>query len=169
MGTGVACLAAPQHGAPRILGGHGYLLGDEGGAFWIGRAGIAAVLRAREARAPGTGLAELAEVRFGDLDDLPARLHELARPVDAMARFAPDVLAAADAGDAVAAAIVDAASSELATLVQVAVDVAAPRAVAVPGADAVPVALGGRLMAAGRASASPRGHGGSARSRRRDP
>ena len=38
-GTGVACLAVPAEGEPRIVGGHGYLLGDEGGAFWIGREG----------------------------------------------------------------------------------------------------------------------------------
>ena len=63
--------------------------------------------------------------------------------------FAPDVLATAEAGDEVAAAIVDAAADELAALVQIGIDVAAPRAMAVRGADAVPVALGGRLLAHG--------------------
>ncbi len=38
-GTGVACLTVPADGEPRIVGGHGYLIGDEGGAFWIGREG----------------------------------------------------------------------------------------------------------------------------------
>src|SRR5689334_18804531 len=47
VGTGVACLAVPRAGDPCIIGGHGYLLGDEGGGFWIGREGLRAVLRAR--------------------------------------------------------------------------------------------------------------------------
>ena len=49
-GTGVACLAVPDDGPARIIGGHGYLLGDEGGAFWIGREGLRAVLRALDGR-----------------------------------------------------------------------------------------------------------------------
>ena len=44
-GTGVACLARPANRPPRLIGGHGFLLGDEGGAFWIGREGLRAVLR----------------------------------------------------------------------------------------------------------------------------
>ena len=51
-GTGVACLALPQAGDARIMGGHGFLLGDEGGGFWIGRRALAAILRAREGRDP---------------------------------------------------------------------------------------------------------------------
>ena len=51
-GTGVACLALPAAGDARIVGGHGFLLGDEGGAFWIGRRALAAILRAREGRDP---------------------------------------------------------------------------------------------------------------------
>ena len=55
-GTGVACLAVPATGEPRIIGGHGYLLGDEGGGFWIGRRGLPAALRASEGRAEPTTL-----------------------------------------------------------------------------------------------------------------
>jgi N-acetylglucosamine kinase-like BadF-type ATPase len=140
VGTGVACMAAPHDGRPRIFGGHGYLLGDEGGAFWIGRAGIAAVLRAAEGRAPATALTARVEERFGGLEDLAERIHGLERPVDTMARFAPEVLAAAEVGDSAAMAIVEQATDELSTIVCAAVEHSAP-----DGRD-VPVALGGRLM-----------------------
>jgi N-acetylglucosamine kinase-like BadF-type ATPase len=141
-GTGVACLVVPERGDPRIIGGHGYLLGDEGGGFWIGREGLRAALRAAEARASPTILRDLAAERFGELDRVPVRLHDEARSVDVIARFASDVLAAAG-DDAVAASIVDAAAEELSSLVRAAVDVAEPAA----GNGTVPVALGGRLLA----------------------
>ena len=117
VGTGVACLAVPPDGAPRVIGGHGYLLGDEGGAFWIGREGLRAVLRAADGRGPSTALAGPASRRFDGLDDLGARLHAADRPVDSIARFAPDVLAVAESGDAVASAIVERAVDELVVLV----------------------------------------------------
>ncbi|MFN8622223.1 MAG: BadF/BadG/BcrA/BcrD ATPase family protein [Chloroflexota bacterium] len=149
-GTGVACLAMPPAaGAPRIIGGHGFLLGDEGGGFWIGREGLRAALRAHDGRGPATpALDAAARARFGDLDDLPARLHAAPRPVNDLALFAPDVLAAADAGDPVAHGIADAAADELALLIRAG---AAYVAAGPPATRAVPVALGGRLLA-GRSS-----------------
>jgi glucosamine kinase len=142
-GTGVACLAVPESGQPRIIGGHGFLLGDEGGAYWIGREGLRAVLRAADGREPTTALAEAAAQRFDGLDDLGARIHANDRPVDAIARFAPDVLDAADSGDPVASGIVEDAVAELVALVRTAVS-------SVGHAEAAaPVALGGRLLAGG--------------------
>jgi N-acetylglucosamine kinase-like BadF-type ATPase len=143
VGTGVACMAAPREATPRIGGGHGYLLGDEGGAFWIGRAGIAAALRARERRAPATALTARVEDRFGGLGDLAERIYGLSRPIDAIARFAPDVLAVAELGDIAATTIVSAATGELATLLRAAVELIGPEP------RDVPVALGGRLMEGG--------------------
>jgi N-acetylglucosamine kinase-like BadF-type ATPase len=138
-GTGVACLALPPVGEPKLIGGHGYLLGDEGGGFWIGRRGLGAVLRAREGRGPTTALSEHAERRFGPLDDLHVRLHDAERPVHAIAEFAPDVFEAAVDGDAVAEAILDEAAQELMTL--------AAAGAAWVGVEAPPLALGGRLLA----------------------
>ena len=59
-GTGVACLAVPEHGDPLVVDGHGYLLGDDGGGFWIGREGIRAALRFDDGRGPATALADAA-------------------------------------------------------------------------------------------------------------
>lgn len=137
VGTGVACMAVSAAGVARTFGGHGYLLGDEGGAFWLGRQALAAVLRHLEGRGPATSLQQAAQAHFGGLHDLHVRLHDAERPVDAIARFAPLVIDAA-ATDEVAAGIVEEAARELA-------DVARAAAIHV-GAQAVPVALGGRLI-----------------------
>jgi N-acetylglucosamine kinase-like BadF-type ATPase len=140
VGTGVACLVLSVSGEPTILGGHGFLLGDEGGGFWIGRQGLNASLRARDGRGAATALTQAAQRRYGELDALHVRLHDAERPVDAIAQFAPDVLAAAEEGDAVADAIVEDSIGELTTLVRVAADTVGTE-------DDVIVALGGRLLA----------------------
>lgn len=141
VGTGVACLAMPQTGDPHTIGGHGYLLGDEGGAWWIGREAVRAVLRAADGRGPGTALSERAKTHFGGLHDLAERLHSVDRPVNTISRFAPLVLETADQGDTVAGDIASGATDELVTLARAAVT-----SIGVARGPSVPVALGGRLM-----------------------
>ena len=120
VGTGVACATrGPADAVPDLLGGHGYLLGDEGGAYWIGRAGIAAALRAADGRGPSTLLVSAAESRFGAVRSVPI-LSTPERAVDEIAHFAPEVLAAAHAGDPVATAVVDDAVDELALVARAA-------------------------------------------------
>jgi N-acetylglucosamine kinase-like BadF-type ATPase len=148
-GTGVACLVVPQDGEPSVLSGHGYLLGDEGGAFWIGREGLRAALRTEDGRGPETALVDAAAARFGGLTNLAIRIHSAVRPVNDIAHFAPDVLAVAETGDTVARRIVDESTAELVILMRAAVAVAQR----VPGGDGhtiVPVAVGGGLLTAGR-------------------
>lgn len=145
-GTGVACLAVPQDGEPRVIGGHGFLLGDEGGAFWIGRRGLNEVLRTVDGREDAASLRMLAasaKHRYGPLADLHVRLHSLDRPVHAIAQFAPDVLDAAEAGDPAAVMIRHQAARELLLLAS------AGAGWARGGEDSVPLALGGRLLADG--------------------
>jgi N-acetylglucosamine kinase-like BadF-type ATPase len=137
-GTGVACLALPAQGAARILGGHGFLLGDEGGGFWIGRNGVRAALRAADGRGRRTMLEASAERRFGPLSEVHVRLHDAARPVPALAAFAPDVLDAAEQGDEVAGVILDQAADELLLLADTGADHV--------GGEGVIVALGGPLL-----------------------
>jgi glucosamine kinase len=152
-GTGVACLARPQRGLARILGGHGYLLGDEGGAFWIGRRALGEVLRADERRGADADdvavLSAAAGQRFGSLEGLATRLHSADRPVHAIASFARDVQDAADAGDPKALAILGDAVAELLLLVLTGARWAGPNDAPGPNEDPVPLALGGRLLADG--------------------
>ncbi|MEZ4595384.1 MAG: BadF/BadG/BcrA/BcrD ATPase family protein [Chloroflexota bacterium] len=147
-GTGVACLMVPEVGEPSVLSGHGYLLGDEGGAFWIGREGLRAALRKADGRGPATALVEAAAARFGGIADLAVRIHSAARPANEIAHFAPRVLEAADAGDPVAEAIAQDSAEELVLLMRAAT--AAARRGSGPTPGPIPVALGGRLLAPGR-------------------
>lgn len=142
-GTGVACMAMAPSGSPQVIGGHGYLVGDEGGGYWIGSAGLRAVLKAADGRGPATALLAPAERHFGGLTDLGDRLHSSPRPVDTIARFAPAVLETASTGDPVAESIIAAAETELLALVRAAV------ATIDASPQPVPVALGGRLLSSG--------------------
>jgi N-acetylglucosamine kinase-like BadF-type ATPase len=147
VGTGVASLALPDGEAPaRTISGHGFLLGDEGGGYWIGREGLRAVLRADDGRGPATRLSGAAVTRFGRLRGMSARIHALPRAVNAIAQFAPDVLQLAEAGDPEAERIVRESVTELTAVVR-----AGCRAVAGKRAEpgSVPVAFGGRLLTPG--------------------
>ena len=138
-GTGVACLAVPEHGDPKAFDGHGYLLGDDGGGFWIGRAALREVLRARD-RSQSISLAGAAWARYGELDGLHVRLHDSSSTVNDIAQFARDVLSAAE-GDTIARRIVDDAATELHSTIMDAAQYI--------GGRGIPIALGGRLLQSG--------------------
>ena len=144
-GTGVACLAVRRDRRAARLGGHGFLLGDEGGAFWIGREGLRAVLRAADGRGPRTALWSMPRARrFDGLADLavappradrPGRRHRPLRARRARGRPRP----ATRSRDGIVGRGRRRAGR---SLVRAAVEVAGTgrrRA-------AVPVALGGRLL-----------------------
>jgi uncharacterized phosphosugar-binding protein len=141
VGTGVACVAAePSTGTLATFDGAGFLIGDEGGGFWLGRHAVRAALAAAERRGPATALGELVAARFGPLEGLATRLHTGPEPVDRIAHAALDVLTAATDGDATATELLDRAADRLARTVTAAV-----RRLDAPA----PIALDGRLLAAG--------------------
>ena len=124
MGTGVGCLAVdPATATIHRVDGWGHLYGDDGSAFAIGRAGIAAVLRALDGRGSRTVLSAVATERYGPAASMTQRLYPSPRVVDDTARFAPDVIAAAAGGDEVARGIVRRAGAELADTAAAAVAV----------------------------------------------
>ena len=96
-------------------GGWGYLLGDEGGGYWIGRAALSAVVRAFDGRGPATRLTELvlAEMHLATPSDLIHAIYDrgLQRPL--LAGLAAVVQEAMLAGDAVASDILARAAEEL--------------------------------------------------------
>ena len=145
VGTGVACLGVVRESAETFhADGWGYLLGDAGGAFWIGRAGLQAVFRAYDGRDRPTTLTPRAVARYGPHDGISVRVHNSPTHVDDIARFAQDVCAEAESGDETARAIVAAAAGELAATAAA----VATRYVASTG-RAARVASTGRLIAAG--------------------
>ena len=102
-GTGAVSLGVSATGTATLVDGWGPLLGDAGSAVDVGRRGLAAALRAHDGRSGGSrALANAATARFGELDDLPARVQGDAWRDRLVASFATDVAVAARAGDTVA-------------------------------------------------------------------
>jgi N-acetylglucosamine kinase-like BadF-type ATPase len=131
-GTGLVCLAVDRDGSWHKVDGHGYLFGDAGSAFAIGRAGLVAVQRARDGRGPATKLA--------DTTLEPVTLYRSATLVDDVARFAPEVLRCAAEGDPVASQVVVRAAEDIAETIGAAV-------ATLVGQGEVPVACVGGLFA----------------------
>lgn len=145
-GTGSNALGEDAAGRQARAGGHGFLLGDEGSGWWIGREAVRAALRDRDGLGPATALTARVEAAFGTLDGAVAGLH--ADPTDRtlLSRLTRPVADAAADGDEVAAATLDRAADELAALAG-----AVRRRLAAPsGGDAaggLPVAMLGGVFA----------------------
>ncbi len=107
IGTGVACTAVGTDQGFYSVSGYGFLLGDDGGAFWLGREAIRVVLDGRYHN-PQTPLALLVGTEFGDLGSLPALIHSRDRAVNDVAHLAPQILALAHT-DPQAQSVVEAA------------------------------------------------------------
>ncbi|MEU5887320.1 BadF/BadG/BcrA/BcrD ATPase family protein [Streptomyces sp. NPDC047461] len=64
-GTGAVAMRIAGRRATTTVDGDGWLLGDDGSGFWIGRSAVRAALRMADGRGPGTGLAVLVGRAFG--------------------------------------------------------------------------------------------------------
>ena len=113
VGTGVVILAVSETAVAKV-DGWGYLVGDSGSGFWIGRSGLEAAMRAFDGRGEATVLEDAARERFGALDELYMVIQGDERRVSLVASFARTVIEAAAAGDVVALRIVHATAVELA-------------------------------------------------------
>jgi glucosamine kinase len=123
-GTGSIVFGRDAQGKVARAGGWGFAISDEGSAHWIGLAAVRAVVRAADEvgedqaeRDPSWPARRLfSELKTAwSLNSLP----QLARAANASPDFAvlfPAVLAAAEAGDAVARQVIADASRELAQL-----------------------------------------------------
>ncbi len=115
-GTGAIAYGRTADGRTAQADGAGYLLGDEGGGYWIGVRALNAFARAVDGRGPDTSLAHDVPRAFGQADF--AGVHRaiysqsLGRPE--IASLAAVVSAAAASGDIVAQAILRTAGTHLA-------------------------------------------------------
>ena len=114
-GTGSIAYGRDDSGRAARSGGWGYLLGDEGGGFWIGRAALAAVVRQHDGRGPSTLLTELVldEMQLTNPTELIHAVYDRGLHRQAIAGIAAVVQRASDQGDAVAAEILAHAGAEL--------------------------------------------------------
>jgi len=116
-GTGSAALGRDAAGRLVRAGGDGPWVGDEGSAFDIGRRGVAAVARARDALAPVTILADSIPSAL-DCPNWSALLERIAAGSDEVfPRVFPLVAEAAEAGDTPAREILFGAALSLSQLV----------------------------------------------------
>ena len=115
--AGTGSIAYGRDGSARAAraGGWGYLLGDEGGGFWIGRLALASVVRQFDGRGPATRLTDLVltQMRLASPTELIHAIYAGGLHRYAIANIAPLVQQAADAGDAVAADLLQRAAGEL--------------------------------------------------------
>ncbi|MGH3942965.1 MAG: N-acetylglucosamine kinase [Pseudonocardiaceae bacterium] len=125
-GTGSMAARIADRSMAGRAGGHGWILGDEGSGFWLGREAVRAALRVLELGAPLSGelVSRVVEAVLGgktpDTDLLRtfgAITTWVHREAPAgLAALAPQVLAAARVGDAEAAALLDRAAELLVEL-----------------------------------------------------
>ena len=116
-GTGSAALGRGADGRLVRAGGDGPWVGDEGSAFDIGRRGVAAVARARDALAPVTILADSIPAAL-ECSDWSALLERIAAgPDEIFPRVFPLVAEAAESGDTPAREILFGAALSLSHLV----------------------------------------------------
>ena len=121
VGTGAVAFALDAAGRHHVVDGGGYLVGDAGSGFAVGRAGLAAALRYEDGRPGGSAALAAAATRLappgGTLREVVVALHggtDPTRRVARVAAFAPEVATAARAGDPVAGSIWRDAATQLA-------------------------------------------------------
>lgn len=110
LGTG-SVFARQTGGEIRAIGGWGLRLGDEGSGAWIGRAMLSHVTRVLDGYFPATDLTTALVAEFGGGPGV-VRFSLTATPAD-FAALVPRILAAAQAGDVAAEAVIDAARAEI--------------------------------------------------------
>jgi N-acetylglucosamine kinase-like BadF-type ATPase len=114
-GTGSICYGRNVEGRAARSGGWGYVLGDEGSGYWIGRAALRAVLREADQRGPATALTPLllAHFKVPRAQELIHEVYHSTLKPAAIGALAKSVQAAFSQGDPVAIGILRGAADEL--------------------------------------------------------
>ncbi|CAN2242905.1 MAG: N-acetylglucosamine kinase [Candidatus Nanopelagicaceae bacterium] len=114
-GTGITALAVGKNRSMvHSLAGDGFLVGDEASAYWIGKMALNSALRARDGRGGNQELLDVACKHFGaEPYQLTHTVHQLDRPVNAIAEFAKVVNDLAVSGNSAASEILNSAADEI--------------------------------------------------------
>jgi N-acetylglucosamine kinase-like BadF-type ATPase len=115
-GTGSIAYGRNADGRGARAGGWGYVLGDEGSGYWLGRLALRAVLRAADGRGEATQLTPRVLAYYGVARprDLVKEIYEGGTRPSSIAALAREVGIAADEGDGIAGHLVSVAAQELA-------------------------------------------------------
>lgn len=114
-GTGSISYGRNADGEAARAGGWGYVLGDEGSGYWIGRHALRAVVREADRRGPRTSLTPRTLAHFGVArpQDLIHEIYYGGMRPGAIAALASEVFGAFEEGDVVAAGILEVGVREL--------------------------------------------------------
>jgi N-acetylglucosamine kinase len=115
-GTGSIAYGTDGSGRSVRAGGYGFLLADEGSAYWFGHQALRLAVRAADGRGPETLLRPLLfeTLEVGSVQELVPRVYERGLPKHRIAALAPQVQKARDRGDALAAELIERGAQELA-------------------------------------------------------
>jgi len=141
-GTGSFAYGRSGNGKTHRAGGYGHLFGDEGSGYWIARQALGHVARASDGRGPATQLTEMISTKLGvsDIDPLLSTIYQEWSSPARLASLAEPVIDSAEAGDRLAAGLVNQAGNELAELV-----IAVGTHLA-PALQPIPLAMAGSLL-----------------------
>ena len=114
-GTGSIAYGVNAAGYAARAGGWGFVLGDEGSGYWIGRQALAAVVRDADGRGPHTELTPLVLAHFNlsRVDGLVREVYDRRLQRQAVAQIGVVVEKARAGGDIVASEILKQAGEEL--------------------------------------------------------
>ncbi len=117
-GTGSSCFGVNAQGKRWQAGGWGHLISDEGSSYWLGWNAIRLAMGAYDGRWQ-TALLEPVRRQLGlqEMTDIHHRLYTQGVTKAEIAAFAPLVIAAAEAGDAMAQQLLWQGAQELAQMV----------------------------------------------------
>jgi N-acetylglucosamine kinase-like BadF-type ATPase len=114
-GTGSIAYGRNRTNEAARAGGWGYVLGDEGSGYWIGRLALRSVVRESDGRGGSTSLTPRVLKYFGVAkpEDLVRRIYHRPLKPSAIAALSSEVQAACTEGDPVATHILEAGAREL--------------------------------------------------------
>jgi N-acetylglucosamine kinase-like BadF-type ATPase len=138
-GTGSMAYGRTKAGQTARAGGWGFAISDEGSGHWIGRTAVSATLRTHDEGETSALLRSITRAwGIESLDDLVKAAN--ATPPPDFSALLTEVLAAAEAGDALARTVLTQAGTELAVLAKIVI------ARIFPGSGNVPVAMVGGVF-----------------------
>lgn len=115
-GTGSIAYGCDRGGRTVRAGGYGFLLADEGSAYWFGHQALRLAVRAADGRGPETLLRPLLfqAMEVHSVQELVPRVYERGLPKHRIAALAGVVQKARDQGDPLAAELIETGARELA-------------------------------------------------------
>lgn len=119
-GTGSSAICRDSSGAVERCGGWGYLIGDEGSAYHMGRLAFRYIFQSLDGIIDDTSLSKILcdEYQLAAVEELIAKLYSGTISRSAIAAFAPHVFHAAQEGDRIAREIVKECGTALGALVE---------------------------------------------------